>query len=270
VTTAAPLDDVSFLVRSAHRVTVLQTLSAGARSRRDLHETTAIPQPTLGRVLGAFETRGWVERRGREYACTAFGELLCESLRGLLEAVGVCQRLGDVLSRLPADEVDVDLRAFADATVWEPEPGDALAHVRRMEEAWFAADRTRLVGSTLGPASFAERREVAETFVERGQRSETVVSRAMMEHGLSDPVINEMARDLLGDDRVSASLYDGPIPVVLAVADGTAMLAPTDDNGIPTTVVVSDDEDVRAWVDARIDHYRERATEMTVEDVPEL
>jgi hypothetical protein len=48
------------------------------------------------------------------------------------------------------------------------------------------------------------------------------------------------------------------------------MLAPTDDNGIPTTVVVSDDEDVRAWVDARIDHYRERATEMTVEDVPEL
>jgi hypothetical protein len=39
-----------------------------------------------------------------------------------------------VVAGLPAEELEgLDLRALVDATVHRPEPGDTLAHVRRME-----------------------------------------------------------------------------------------------------------------------------------------
>lgn len=48
--------------------------------------------------------------------------------------IGTVQRLGDVVAGLPAEELEgLDLRALVDATVHRPEPGDTLAHVRRME-----------------------------------------------------------------------------------------------------------------------------------------
>jgi predicted transcriptional regulator len=268
VTAPTPRDDVAFLARSAHRVEVLRTLAEGALPRPALHEATGVPQPTLGRVLGAFEDRSWVERRGREYALTPFGELVAEEFEDLLDTVGTVQRLGDALRQLPTDEMDVDVRAFADATVREPEPGDTLSHIRRMEEAWFEADRTRLLGGTLGPASFERRKEHGRAVLAGDKRAETVVSTAMMERGLSDPEIERMGREALDSDRVTAYLYDGPIPLILAIADDVAMLAPTDENGIPTVVVETDDETIRSWVDARIDEYRARSRKLTPEDLP--
>lgn len=266
--TSTPLEDVSFLARSDHRVEVLQTLASGPRRRPDLHAETEIPQPTLGRILGGFEDRNWAERRNGEYALTALGELVAERFERLLDTVATVQRLGDVLVQLPTDEIDFDVRAFADAAVWEPEPGDTLSHIRRMEEVWLQADRKRLLGGTLGPASFERRRDNAQAFVDREMRAETVVSTAMMERGMSDPELNRLVREHWDPERMVGYLYDGPIPLILAIADGTAMLAPTDENGIPTAVVVTENETVRAWVDARIDEYRERATELTFDDLP--
>ncbi|WP_255195724.1 helix-turn-helix transcriptional regulator [Halorarius litoreus] len=266
--TSTPLDDVSFLARSDHRVEVLRTLAPGARSRPELHAETEIPQPTLGRVLGSFEDRNWVERRNGEYALTAAGALVAAEFTDLLDTVETVQRLGDVLVQLPTDEMAFDVRAFADATVWTPEPGDTLSHIRRMEETWLEADRKRLLGGTLGPASFEQRRDNAREFVEREMRAETVVSTAMMERGMSDPELNRLVREHWDPERMVGYLYDGPIPLILAIADDTAMLAPTDENGIPTAVVVTENEAVRAWVDDRIDEYREQATELTFDDLP--
>jgi DNA-binding HxlR family transcriptional regulator len=262
------LDDVDFLARSGHRVTVLRTLADGAMTRPDLHEVTGISQPTLGRVLGSFEERNWVERRGRAYALTAFGELVHEEFTELLDTVATVQNLGDVLRQLPTEEMPFDLRAFADATVHRPEPGDTLSHVRWMETTWLEADRTRLLGGTLGPASFNERREHARKVVD-GERMtehiETIVSAAMLEQGLSDPELMGMVLEAWDPDWIRAYLYDGPIPTILAIADGVAMLAPTDEHGIPTAVVETEDATVREWVERRLDEYRAESTELTPE-----
>lgn len=266
--TPTPIEDVSFLARSAHRVEVLRTLASGPRSRPDLHEVTEIPQPTLGRVLGDFEDRHWIEREEREYALTALGELVVAAFEDLLDTVEVVQTFGEVLQLLPTDEMDFDLREFADATIWVPEPGDTLSHIRRMEEVWFAADNTRLLGSTLGPASFERRREHAREFVDGEQRSETVVSTAMLEQGMSDPELNRMIREHWDPERMRGYLYEGHIPLILTVADETAMLAPTDENGIPTAVIATGNEVVRSWVHDRIDEYREQATELSLDDLP--
>lgn len=67
-----PLADIAFLVRSNHRVRVLEELATDERTRRGLHEKPGISQPTLGRVLDGFQEREWVDENGRAYTLTPF------------------------------------------------------------------------------------------------------------------------------------------------------------------------------------------------------
>jgi DNA-binding HxlR family transcriptional regulator len=202
-------EDVAFLARSPHRVGVLETLADGPLTRADLHEETGISQPTLGRILSSFADRNWVERRRAEYALTPLGELLAESFAALLDTVETVQTLGDVVQQLPTDEMDFDIRTFSDATVWVPEPGDTLSHIRRMESVWFDAERRRLLGSTLGPASFDDRKKQASRDFDRLRQLEveTIVSRAMLEQGMSDPDIRRMTLEHWDADQMSPYLY---------------------------------------------------------------
>ncbi|WP_458208120.1 helix-turn-helix transcriptional regulator [Haladaptatus sp. NG-SE-30] len=264
-----PLEDVAFLARSAHRVNVLEALAEGPLSRPKLHEETGISQPTLGRILGSFEDRNWVEHQRPDYALTPLGELLVSEFGDLLDTVETIQKLGDVVRQLPTDEMDFDIRTFADATVWTPDPGDTLSHIRRMETTWLDADRRRLLGSTLGPISFDERKERARRDFDRLQEMEveTIVSRSLLEQGMSDPEIRRMTLEAWDSEQMKAYLYDGHIPLLLTIADDTAMLAPTDENGIPTAVVETENETIRSWVETRLDEYREQSVEMTVEDI---
>jgi predicted transcriptional regulator len=248
---------------------VLTTLADGPLTRPDIHEETGISQPTLGRILGSFEDRNWVEQRRPEYALTPLGELLVEEFEDLLDTVETIQTLGEVVQQLPTDEIDFDVRTFVDATVWTPEPGDTVSHIRRMETVWFEADRRRLLGSTLGTASFDDRKEQARRDFDRLEQMkvETIVSRAMVEQGMSDPDIRRMTLESWDAEQMTAYLYDGHIPLLLAIADDTAMLAPTDENGIPTAVIETENEIIRSWVETRLDEYREQSVEMTREDI---
>ena len=49
----AAVESIEFLVRSAHRVGVLEALADGSLDRRELCELTGASSPTIGRVLTA-------------------------------------------------------------------------------------------------------------------------------------------------------------------------------------------------------------------------
>lgn len=101
-----PLDDIAFLARSPHRVAVLDVLASGSRTRGQIRETTEISQPTLTRILGGFEDRGWVEKRGQEYSLTAFGSLLAEDFGALHETVETMQQLKTIGPHLLLEQMD--------------------------------------------------------------------------------------------------------------------------------------------------------------------
>lgn len=267
-----PLDDVEFLARSGHRVEVLGTLASGARTRPTLHDETAIPQPTLGRILGGFEDRNWVARRNGEYALTALGELVAVAFDDLLDTVEIVQNLGSVVQLLPTEEMDFDLRAFADATVTTPEPGEALTHVTRLAELLYRTDDIRVLTPTIAPIPAADRQERAAAFLDSDRVGESIVSAEAMRReplfDVEDEGAREFLRTALESGRLRLHVYDGPVPLLLMIADGTAMLAPTDENDTPVAVIESTNEAVRSWVETTLDAYRERATELTTEDLP--
>lgn len=57
------LDDSRCLVDSGDRVDALGTLFEGACDRDKLQAAIGASAPTVGRILGDFEERGWVIRR---------------------------------------------------------------------------------------------------------------------------------------------------------------------------------------------------------------
>jgi predicted transcriptional regulator len=263
-----PLSDVDFLARSEHRVAVLARLADGPRTRRDIHDETGISQPTLGRVFGDFEDRHWVRRRGHEYALTPAGELVWEAFADVLDTVETVQRLDGVLEWLPADELGFDLRALADATVTRPQPGNALAHLSRLEELWYGSRRARVVLDLVPPGSPVDNRNRADWFEAGDHHYEAVNAASMLDPVLADEEIAAILRRVLPSDRMRIYRYEGDVPLIFGVADGKAFLAPKDEDGVPVALVESIDERVRSWVDEQWETYRAQATEVTVADLP--
>ncbi|MWG35736.1 helix-turn-helix transcriptional regulator [Halomarina oriensis] len=263
----SPLDDVEFLARSGHRVEVLRTLASGPRTRPEVHRETGVSQPTLGRILGSFEERHWVERRGSEYTLTPSGTLVWEQFDDLLDTVETAQRLADVVEYLPTDELGFDVRELAEATITTPVPGDGLRHLRRLEEVVYTADVVRNVAPTAPPGARADFENRFEAFMRSDQQVEAIVSTGALRVSADAEMMGRL-RTALGTNRVDLYRYDGPVPVMLALVDGTAVLAPLDDDGVPTATIESDDEAVRAWVASRLDEYRERATRISPDDLP--
>ena len=262
-----PLDDVEFLARSPHRVTVLRTLTSGSWTRPALHEETGISQPTLGRVLGSLQDRDWVERDGHEYALTPLGALVAEEFDRLLDTVETTHRLRDVVGLLPTEQMDFDIRQLADSTIIRPETGDVFRHVRRMEKLLTTADRVRIMSDTIAPDSLSDTRDRVVNAGDDDLWIESIITADALEQALADPQLAAWVGDLVAAEHAPVYRYDGTIPLVLALVNDTALLVPTDEHGFPGALIETDNEQVRSWVESTVDEYLARATELSVENL---
>lgn len=128
------VDDVEFLVRSDHRVGVLRALADGPRDRATLCEETDASSPTMGRVLGDFEERGWVVRDGSRYELTRLGTFVVEEFVAFCESFATERKLRDVWSWLPREMAAFDVDLLDDAVVSYPGPGYPYEPVERITQ----------------------------------------------------------------------------------------------------------------------------------------
>jgi predicted transcriptional regulator len=266
--TPDPLDDIAFLARSAHRVAVLRTLAAAPSPRPDLHAETGIPQPTLGRILGDFEDRHWVERRSPEYALTSFGALVVDEFDDLVNTVETVQKLGDVIGGLPTNRMDFSVHRFGSATITTPQTGDVFRHVRRAEELINGAARVKLLTDTINPDSLGKLHVRVTNHGDSDLLVETVITEPAIQQALANRPMVGVIRELLESGCAPVYRYEGSIPLMLGLADDIAFMAATDDNAIPEALIETEDETIRTWVLEQFDSFRERSTELTVNDLP--
>lgn len=259
-----PLDDIAYLARSANRVSALERLAAGPMTRRELHDATDISQPTLGRLLDGFEERDWVVcdlTNGRTYELTPFGELVAEAFDDLLTTVGTMQRFRAVADRLPLEEMDFDLRRFADAAITFPSPTDATAHMRREDELIAEAEDVRfLCSSSYGPGIKAYHDRV----VGSDKQFTAVITADALDAALADEDAAVWVRELATAENVAIHRYDGELDLILGVIDETVSLVPLDETGVPLAFIESRDDEIRYWAAATLEEHMERAELLTV------
>lgn len=228
-------DHVSFLVRSENRTAVLAALTRGSHSRQTLQQQADISRPTLARILGAFEERGWVKRSGHTYSATSLGRLVFEQLAGVLEGTAAVTRLEQIIEVIPEEELPADPSVFSEATLTVAEPGSPSRPVRRLatlvEDSSMAAELLPLPpgrpsceilfehlagGGTASvvacPVVISQLGSALETDMESGRSFAT--DRLTVRAHESVPF-----RLTILDERVAITTYDRTTGVVTAVCD---------------------------------------------------
>jgi len=255
------LEDVGYLSRSANRVVILDALTDGAASRRELAEVTGVPRTTLDRIVNELDDRGWAERTtDGDYVATPAGTHLMQQFSPFLDAVEALQRLGEAVEWLPDEELDIGLEHFRDASVRRPEMGDPVDGVEYMTRLVRDASEFRTLTHLVPPTSLL--RALSEGVVSSRLSLEAVSSQTDTNFPSEQPDRRQLWRDMLEAD---ADLYlcEGPVPCNLWIIDETVLIKKSRPGSIDESYgapIVSTDGTVRSWAHDLIDRYRSDAT----------
>lgn len=260
--TPAAVDDVAFLARSPHRVATLAALVDGPLSRSALRETTGVSPSTIGRTLGAFERRHWVERNGRKYEITDPGAFVAAGMRDLVARVETERRLRDVWQWLPTELSGFTVDLVADGVVTVAEPGNPYRPVERFVTLLEETARFRFVGVDLAllvPCKDAFRRRVLD-----GMRAEIVDPPDVASNVLATHA--EHCSEPLASGNLTVRVHDGVPPCGISIFDDrVAVTGYDDDSGTVTVLVDTDDPAAREWAKSTFETYRRDARPLTRE-----
>jgi len=260
---ADPLEEIAFLTRSENRIEVLRTLADGAYTRRELGDAVAASQPTIGRVLNDLRDREWVSSDGERYRATATGELVADGITDLRARLETETRLREVVAYLPTDAIDVDLRAFADATITTPTGTRPNAPIERMVDLLAGAAHARLLSHSFN-------RQKLDCLYDRAVGGpltiEGVFARDAIAAVRDDPVLQERLRAVVAADGVEIRVTDDPVPVAVEVTDDRTHLLLRDDDGVVRASMDTDDDAVLVWAVETHEHFFADADPLTAAD----
>lgn len=260
-----PLDDIDHLARSPHRTQVLRLLTEGDWTRRELHEETEIPQPTLGRILGSFDERDWVTKANNTYSLTLRGKLIAHHFTNLLD-------IFDTLGRLPAEgdiepilSLGFDPQWLAHVDLLDPaNKGDWYGHLRHVRETVAEIDSVQ----EIAPGPMPGMAEVILEQLEADELSiESIFPRSAFASFIDDPENRSSMVQLLYTGKARIHLVDESIQYYIARHDDRAVIdIPANTRG-PVIRLTSTYRPIRDWVDSNIAAFRERAEQISAEDL---
>lgn len=233
--------DIEFLARSDHRAGVLDALREGPRDRSDLQAATAASSPTIGRILGDFDDRQWVERDGSAYVLTPLGEFVADRFAELREAMATERKLRDVWRWLPREMDGFSVDLFRDVVVSHPGPGYPYEPVDRITELIEGTTTMRGFGTTVFKSI---NNEAVCRAVLRGMEFEYIYSPAVLEATVAwnpervaeaaacDNCTIYLHDDLPDRDRCGIGIFDEVVGLCCHDAE-TGLLEAVVDTGVP-------------------------------------
>lgn len=259
------LEDVAYLSRSVNRVRILDALTDGPYTRRELADETGTSRTTLDRIVNELEERDWAERTTRgDYVATTMGARLMQQVRPFLASVEALGRLGDAVTWLPED-VSVGLHRFSDATVRRPAGDDP------METVDYFVDLAREASEILVLTHLAAPLPLATVMRERLQAGE-LTTRFVLTDDLVAFLGEQEDHRPVWRDIVEAGArmyrYGDHIPCNLYVFGDTVLIKKSSPGpiheayGVP---IVSTDDAVRSWAVELVEEHRSDAEGVDVD-----
>ncbi|MCG1004761.1 MULTISPECIES: winged helix-turn-helix domain-containing protein [Halobacterium] len=252
---------VAFLTRSEHRFHVLNLLADGARSREALRDQLDATRVTLSRILGDLEDRELIRRRtlDREYELSAFGEAVHRDLVRLQDTITVGQTYPRLISRLPTDWFDFDLRCLADGEHVHGNSEDPLAAARVIANAIRGgASCESLVGTFTSLPMYGY-----EQAIQNGTDPEVCVvfDSNVTDTMVEDPSLRAKWREIQSQtDSIVYFSLDERVPCTVDLVDGETVFLTVDrEHETGFDIISCSHPDVVAWADRVIAEYRDRA-----------
>ncbi len=251
-----PLEDVAFLVRSAHRVAALEALAERPLRRAQLQERTGASSSTISRLLREFETRHWVMRDGPQYEATELGQFVATGLAELLTRIETERNLRHVWAWLPTDGDGITLEMVADAVVTTAEASDPYAPLHRFESLLAATDRFRFVGSDL--ALLEPCRDLFRERILEGMSAEIIDPPQVVRYIRS--TYPDHCAGAVESDSLTILVHDTPPPYGVSLFDeriGISCHHP--ETGTIQAFLDTGSADARRWAERTYTSYRREA-----------
>ncbi|MUV60169.1 winged helix-turn-helix domain-containing protein [Halobacterium sp. CBA1126] len=136
-------DEADVLRTAISRHRAFRVFEDGGATRSDVQMALDVSRSTAHRVVKTFESLGIVERQNGSYELTPFGRVVHAETERATSTIRVARLLAPLLRTLDATDEPLDLHAFDDATVTEPEAGDPYNPIRRLSALVAEASRIR-------------------------------------------------------------------------------------------------------------------------------
>lgn len=248
------LSDIRFLANSANRIQMLEELTNGAASRRELQNATGVPRSTAARVLDDAEARGWVRSEGSSYRITSLGEAMVTEFRRYLAATEGIHHLGPAIDWLPEPAWDLDFHYFREAEVTTPTEANPTAHFDRAMDHLRESDSYR----GLTQNSLPEYMNVLHGRVVEGQLD----FEGVIEASFIDVLATDSERAALWQDIADRMwLYNGRVPLNMHIVDETVLLwlcgeNQAGDDALMKGLLESTHPDIVSWAESLYEEYR--------------
>lgn len=255
------IEDVEFIVRSRVRVALLETLDRdGPLDSVALRETVDCSRTTVQRNLDRLEDAGLVRGPNRTYALTPCGELVTDALSQVFESMALVRDLSPVLRWVAADQLDVDVRHFADAEVTVADSSNPFAPVNAHVAALESVERIRAVLPSIG----GEALRTTSRHVKSGRATCEVVLEADCAETLrNDRFYASVFEDAVAAEACSVSVYQGDVPFYVGILDDRVQVGIEDGEGRPRGLLETDSRVVREWATDTYETYRRQAVPLS-------
>ncbi|MFP8952184.1 helix-turn-helix transcriptional regulator [Natrialbaceae archaeon A-arb3/5] len=261
----ATLDEIEFLVSSAHRVGVLETLARDSYDRADLRTATGASSPTMGRILADFQDRCWIERDGHTYQLTELGEYVADQFGEFRDAMAYQRRFREVWPWLPHEIDGFSIELFTDVVVAQPGPGYPFKPVERLTDLITATRTMCGFGMALLKSGNLE---PFFDHIQDGLECEYIYPPAVFEELLSwdeETVVETATRanytvllndDLPLDDRCGICLFD----------DRVSICCYDPVTGALQSLVDTESDEMRRWATSYYEQFRAEARPLDATD----
>jgi predicted transcriptional regulator len=257
------LDDIRFLADSQHRGVVMDSLASGSLSRTELRDVTGASSATIGRIVQAFEERGWLVRDGSHYTLTALGEFVARSFETHRHDMELARELDGLVPYVPIREIGIDVDRLRDAFITRRTQTNPFAVVSRIRELEFDAAQARSL-TDFFPEPCIDGRY--EAIVNGTQTFEAVFTPNVIAAAIASDSAHKFEA-IVTSDRTDIYLYDGDISQPVMIHDGVACLVVRDEENVSIGMIETDDGTVVEWVTDVFETYRDEAKVLTSGDL---
>ncbi|WP_436345547.1 helix-turn-helix transcriptional regulator [Natronorubrum sp. FCH18a] len=253
--------DTEGLIELIRQKPVLDALrEEGGIDRRELEQHLDVSRSTVHRFTRSLRDSGLIERTGSEFVLTPLGEVTAEEVAEFQSTLETAWELAPILRATAPHDIDIDLEAFAGATVTTAAPGNPYRPVNRFMSLVKTTETLR----GLDPASINPL-HVDELYdrINAGMETEAVYPLTVVEELLtSNP---ERARTAIGSGNLTFWVHDD-LPFGLTLCDERIGVGVYDDEtGLLRTYVDTDSPTAREWAEDVYARYCTEASLLTEE-----
>lgn len=265
-TTGSPIDDISYLARSEHRIPTLVALTTRPRTRAELWEMAGVSSSTIRRTLTEFEDREWIRKDEYKYETTQLGEFVASAMVDVVERVETEQKLRDVWEWLPGEESGFKLEMCTEAVVTVADADDPYRPVNRFKSLLKQTENFRFAGldvAMLEPC----KDELCDQIID-GMHAELINPPRVAEYIRS--TCPELFSETLESGDLTIQLHDELPSYGVSLLDERIAVSGYDPDGVTVRVLIDTESDeAREWAESVYADYRRETPTVPIDAAEE-